>query len=242
MDINHGERITPHLYRVAWWDIAQDHGVNCDTYAVDGGNSVVLIDSGRGGSSYTLLKENLIYWGLWDRLKVCMITHMHQDHAGGIKQLQSEGISVWGGRGAASFGEYNQAQEYYSGNVPEIDKELDDGETFVFDDINIQMLYTPGHSSTCVTYLTEIDSIKCAFAGDLVMPHGTIGYSGSFDFNKDQLLNSLSKLIECDFDALLTGHMLSSSQPEGFWMKDGRNHVLETLDAGLAGKWTLAPK
>jgi hypothetical protein len=71
------------------------------------------------------------------------------------------------------------------------------------------------------------------------MPHGTIGYSGSFDFSADKLTKSLTALLEQQFDALLTGHMLASSQPEGFWMRDGKSHVRETLEQGLAGKWVL---
>ena len=239
MDTPHGTQILPHLYRVAWWDCAGEDVVNCDVYAVDCSESVVLIDSGRGGPSFTVLKANLEYWGLWDRLSVCLLTHLHWDHAGGAGQLQSEGLRTWAGRGAAAFGKYEQGREYFDGQVPKIDRVLDDGESFDVGEVRFEVLETPGHTSTCVTYIADIHSVRCAFTGDLVMPNGTIGYSGSFDFDAEKLIDSLRRLSHRQFDALLTGHMLRSSQPEGLWMRDGKAHVLETLKAGLDGNWII---
>jgi hypothetical protein len=36
--------------------------------------------------------------------------------------------------------------------------------------------------------------------------------------------------------------MPQSTQPEGFWLHDGRNHVLQTLQAGIEGKWVIQNK
>lgn len=242
MDTPYGTQVTPHLYRVAWWDLAGKDVVNCDVYAVDCGESVVLIDSGRGGPSYPLLKANLVHWGLWDRLTVCVLTHLHWDHAGGVSQLRTDGVSIWGGGGAAAFGVREKARAYFGGDVPHLDRVLCDGEDFTQGDVRFEILDTPGHTSTCVSYFATIDSVRCAFTGDLVMPNGTIGYSGSFDFDSDQLLDSLTRILRRDFDAVFTGHMLRSTQPEGFWMRDGRKHVQQTLQAGLAGKWLIQSK
>lgn len=60
----YGDRILDHLYRVAWWDMAGESIVNADSYAIDCGETVILIDSGRGGPSYSILRENLKHWGL----------------------------------------------------------------------------------------------------------------------------------------------------------------------------------
>ncbi len=237
--MEHGTQITPHLYRVAWWDMAGQGIVNCDVFAIDCGESVVLIDSGRGGPSYALMKENLMRWGLWNRLSVCLLTHLHKDHAGGVSQLQSEGIEIWGGQGAAGYILNERAGAYFNGEVPHLDRVLHDGEKFIHSNVRFEILATPGHTSTCVSYFATIDSVRCAFTGDLVMPNGTIGYSGSFDFNSDQLLSSLDRILRCEFDAVLTGHMLGSTQPEGFWMRDGRTHLKQTLQAGREGKWVI---
>jgi len=240
VDTLHGTRVLPNLYRVAWWDIAGKDVVNCDVFAVDCGESVVLIDSGRGGPSYPLMKANLIHWGLWDRVKTCLLTHLHWDHAGGVSQLRADGVSIWGGRGAAAFDQHEKARAYFNGEVPTVDRVLADGECFTNGDVRFEMLDTPGHTSTCVSYFTTIDSVRCAFTGDLVMPNGTIGYSGSFDFDAEQLLASICRVSQREFDAVLTGHILRTTQPSGFWMRDGKSHVLETLQAGLEGKWDIA--
>ena len=240
MHDSHGMQILPHLYRVAWWDIAGEDVVNSDVFAVDCGESVVLIDSGRGGPSYPLMKANLVQVGLWDCAGTCLLTHLHQDHAGGVAQLRSDGARIWGGRGASVFGRSEKARAYYGGDVPTLDRVLEDEECFTVGDVRFEMLDTPGHTSTCVSYFATIDGVRCAFTGDLVMPNGTIGYSGSVDFDAAQLLASLRRVAQREFDALLTGHMLRASQPSGFWMKDGKSHVIETLQAGLDGKWIVA--
>jgi hydroxyacylglutathione hydrolase len=235
----YGDQILDHLYRVAWWDMAGEGIVNAESYAIDCGETVILIDSGRGGASYAILKENLIHWGLWDRISVCLLTHLHQDHAGGVSQLRADGVKVWSGEGAAAYLQDERANHYFKGNVPCLDRILRDGEMFSFGNLSFKVLATPGHTSTCVTYLVKIDSSRCAFTGDLVMPNGTIGYSGNFDFDSDQLQCSLNNLLQHEFDAVLTGHMLRSTQPEGFWLRDGKKHVIDTFQAGISGNWVI---
>jgi glyoxylase-like metal-dependent hydrolase (beta-lactamase superfamily II) len=239
MEPKHGDRISPHLYRVGWWDMAGQDVVNCDVFAIDCGETVVLIDAGRGGQSYPIMKENLIHWGLWDRVSVCLLTHLHLDHAGGVPQLQADGIKVWCGEGAAAYGLDERGKTYFGGVMPRFDRVLQDGEIFSFSNIRFEMLATPGHTSTCVCYFTTIDSVRCAFTGDLVMPNGTIGYSGSFDFDAEKLVGSLNLILQREFDAVLTGHMLLTSQPEGFWMQGGKSHVMQTRQAGIEGKWVI---
>lgn len=239
MDTPHGTQILPHLYRVAWWDIAGKDVVNGDVFAVDCGESVALIDSGRGGASYPLLKANLVHWGLWDRVRLCLLTHLHWDHAGGVSELRADGVSILGGRGAAALGRHEKARAYFNGQVPTLDRVLADGERFTCGDVQFEILDTPGHTSTCVSYFATIDSVRCAFTGDLVMPKGAIGYSGSFDFDGERLLDSITRVSQREFDALLTGHMLRSTQPSGFWMQDGKSHVLKSLQTGLEGKWNI---
>jgi glyoxylase-like metal-dependent hydrolase (beta-lactamase superfamily II) len=165
------------------------------------------------------------------------LTHLHKDHAGGVTRLQAEGVQVWGGEGASAYAQNEKARAYFEGNVPQLDRVLTAGECFTLGTLTFQILATPGHTSACVTYLVTIDNIRCAFTGDLVMPNGTIGYAGSFDYDRELLKGSLQHVLQYDFDALLTGHMLHSTQPEGFWLHDGKSHVLEVLRAGNDGKW-----
>jgi len=240
MHRSRGMQILPHLYRVAWWDISGEDAINCDVFAVDCGESVVLIDAGRGGPSYSLMKANLVRLGLWDRVRTCLLTHLHQDHVGGAAQLRSDGVRIWGGRGASAFDRDEKARAYCGGDFPILDRVLEDGECFAMGNVRFEMLDTPGHTCACVSYFATVDGVRCAFTGDLVMPNGTIGYSGSPDFDAAQLLASLRRVAQRDFDALFTGHMVLASQPSGFWMKDGKSHVVETLQAGLDGKWGVA--
>ncbi len=236
----HGTPISEHLFRVAWWDLVGANQVNCDVFAIDCGGPVVLIDAGRGGPAYWLLAANLAHWGLWDRRQVCLLTHLHRDHAGGVAQLRADGVAVWAGPGAAAYQQSEAGRAYWEGQVPELDRVLRDGERFALGEVEFEVMETPGHTSTCVSYQATIDGRRCVFSGDAVMPHGATGYTGSFDFSAEQLLASLARLADCEFDALLTGHQLAASQPEGFWLQNGRAAVQQTLSAGRAGQWPRA--
>jgi len=216
-DTPRGTRILPHLYRVAWWGMLAEGIIDCDTYAIDCGETVVLIDSGRGGDSYARMRENLAHWKPADRPNICLITHVHPDHTGGAVQLRSDGVEVWGGSRASE--------------LTTLERVLHDGERLAIGNVAFEAMETPGHTASCMSYFATIDSVRCAFTGDLVMADGQIGYAGSPDFDRARLLRSISRVAGRDFDALLTGHAR--------WMSDGKDRVLECLRKGLDGQWVL---
>lgn len=233
IDTPHGTRILPHLYRVAWWGMAGAGVIDCDVYAVDAGEQVVLIDAGLGGPSYPMLRENLRHWGLLDRVTTCLVTHIHPDHVGGVAQLQADGVRVWAGPRAGEYPHDDQAVQWYArfGRLPRIDRVLADSETVRLGGAAFEALATPGHTGTCMTYLATIDDVRCAFTGDIIQPDGQTGYAGTFDFDADALLASLDKLAARNIDALLTGHWRA--------MTNAKSYVLATLANGRAGAWAL---
>lgn len=235
MEVDKRFKLTNNIYRVAWWDM--DAEVNCDVYAIDTLEQVVLIDSGRGGSSFVKMRANLEYWGLWKRVSLCLITHMHRDHAGGITELQKAGISVWGQDGYLQYVKDENAKTYWKGNIPSLDRVLSDQTVFKIGSVEFNVIKTPGHTSTDTTYIAKIDSKYYAFTGDLIMPNGKIGYSGSFDFDSKTLMKSLERLLTFEIDAVLTGHYLETTQPEGFWLNCGKAPIIATLENGKNGKW-----
>lgn len=222
-DTEFGTRILPHLYRVAWCGLTPGT-VDCDVYAVDTGAGVVLVDAGHGAGSYPAMKRNLEHWGLWAGRRLCLVTHAHGDHAGGAELLRADGVEIWGHPGLESWPPGGPA-----GTGVRPDRALTGGERFDVGGVGFEVLATPGHTSTCLTYLAEIDGTACAFTGDVAMPDGTIGYAGSPDFDAAALMDSLERLSRRDFTALLTGHVRR--------MEGGREWVLATMEKGKAGEW-----
>jgi hypothetical protein len=70
-----------------------------------------------------------------------------------------------------------------------------------------------------------------AATGDLIMPGGVLGYSGSFDFSAQEVLNSLRKLAALKPDEVLGGH--GGGPPDNF--------VAAGIEAGEATGWSRMP-
>lgn len=189
------------VYVLADLDLMVTEMSDCQVYAVDTGEQVVLVDAGRGDDAYPLLVQRLERLGLWSRVSLCLITHAHQDHAGGANQLRADGVQVWGHPGLQAWPPGGPLCTRV-----ELDRGLQGGEIFCAGNVAFQVLATPGHTSTCLTYLADIDGRRCAFTGDLVAPGGMVGAVLRADFDRDRLERSLAALAARDFTVLFGGH------------------------------------
>ncbi len=139
------------------------------------------------------------------------VTHAHADHAGGVAALQArygvpvegphEGDRNWvrtlgvqgkmmGVPGAASF---------------KPDRWLDEGDTVLFGELELQVLHCPGHSAGHVAFFEPTSRI--VIAGDLLF-QGSIGRSDFPGGDHDTLLRSIAeKLIPLGDDVtVVPGH------------------------------------
>ena len=110
------------------------------------------------------------------RLKGVMITHSHFDHIYGLNHLLSlfPGVPVLtneaGREGLLSdrlnFSRYHETP--FILDTPEVIRIVEDGELVnLFGDIDVQAIYTPGHSPCSVTW--EVGK-KALFTGDSYIP------------------------------------------------------------------------
>ncbi len=152
-------------------------------------------------------------------LKLILITHAHFDHIGGVKWFQSltkEHIPValhpldldlWkSGGGAKNFG-----FEFDPGESP--DFMVSDGQVIPLGNTDIQVLFTPGHSTGHVTYYCPAD--RAAFCGDLIFHHG-VGRSDLDVSNEEDLYKSIQEKIFTlpDDTVLYPGHGEKTSVEE----------------------------
>lgn len=110
-------------------------------------------------------------------------THHHADHAGGNLTLQERtGCTIIGPRDEAD-------------KIPGIDREVGDGDTFLFGTHEVRVLGVPGHTLGHIAYYFEEAGV--AFVGDALF---ALGCGRVFEGTPDQMWNSLEKLMKLPDD------------------------------------------
>jgi len=111
------------------------------------------------------------------QLKQIWLTHWHKDHIGGVQGLLTqENILVYGPRNELS-------------KIPFISNPLQHDDHFYFNDLNIEIIATPGHTLGHITYFIEaIDSLFC---GDTLF---SMGCGRLFEGTAEQMYHSLNRL------------------------------------------------
>ncbi|MBF7684597.1 hydroxyacylglutathione hydrolase [Acinetobacter sp. B10A] len=105
------------------------------------------------------------------------LTHWHQDHTGGLSGLlEVHQVPVYG-------------PMYEQQKIPMITHALKDGDNFNFADLDIDVIYTPGHTLGHICYY--ISSIDCAFVGDTLF---AMGCGRIFEGTHQDMFNSLQRL------------------------------------------------
>ena len=166
-----------------------------------------------------------------------IITHLHNDHIGLAQRLRDDGVEIWAGEAAkerqemmvkewdnlyentlnelALFGgqeyKHNITRNRYvfkSDVKPmQIDRYLADGEKFTLGDLDLEVIWTPGHSYEHICLLNQKNRIL--FSGDHVLPKITSHVALYSYRNHDPLgeyLSSLDKVQNLDVDTILPGH------------------------------------
>lgn len=124
------------------------------------------------------------------KLTHILTTHHHGDHTAGNAALKAEtSCTIIGPRAEAA-------------KVPDIDRQVGEGDTFAFGSHEVQVLDTPGHTAGHITYV--IPSAKVAFAGDTLF---AIGCGRVIEGNAQMMWQSLKKLMALPKDTVVyCGH------------------------------------
>ena len=214
------------------------HGNDCNAYAVRCGGDYLLIDSGVGVNTETVVREmerDGIVSGKVDSL---LVTHGHLDHSGGayffhrefkvpviascetataLEQGDEEAISLAAAKRAGIY------QPDFCLNSCPIAKRLSGGERWAIGDCRITTLRTPGHSRDMMTYLVQAPDELLAFSGDTVFHGGKILISDTWDCEPAAYANSLRSLATYPIDGLYPGH--------GIWsIREGCKQIRQSLD------------
>lgn len=180
------------------------HGFDANTYALTQDHkTAVVIDPSQPRVLAEIEKHGLT-------AKYVLLTHCHFDHVGGVAALQKTGAKVLCssqekplvGTNADLFELFGAPRTPYV-----IDETLQDGETRGFCGIEIQTLFTAGHTSGSVCYLvTDENGKRYLFTGDTLFS-GSIGRTDFPTGDFAALQNSLRRLAALQGDMpVFAGH------------------------------------
>src|SRR4029077_1003752 len=72
--------------------------------------------------------------------------------------------------------------------------------------LKVRAVRIPGHTAGSMAWRFEKEGKSFVSFGDLIMPRGVLGYSGSINFSAKDVLSSLRKLRALKPDIVLPGH------------------------------------
>ncbi len=159
------------------------------------GEDLILVDTGLNGGSAKTIIRNLERLGHTLRdVDVCIITHSHSDHTGGLKALKASGEPF------LVAAHDSEADNVEKATGVEVDLRLIDGQTIG----GFTVLYLPGHTFGSIGLLGG----SALITGDALNERGgeLKPPNPMFTKNKASALASVRSLASYDFDKVFVSH------------------------------------
>ena len=142
-----------------------------------------------------------------------ILTHGHFDHILEVKRYQNlTGAKIVIGKDEKDFpmdNSLNLCSEFYKKGINNFSADilLKDGDTLNFNDKEIKVIFTPGHTIGSVCYCLDNNM----FSGDTLF-RGKVGRTDLATGNENDMLNSLRKIYDLETDySVYPGHGLTTS-------------------------------
>ena len=226
--------ILPSLHLVASGQFAISHRCDCHVYLVDCGGEWCLVDAGVGLDDERILRNIREAGCEPSAIGHILVTHAHSDHAGGCRglaeatgaqvitsgpeaRLMAEGSDDELGLILAKHSGCYPSEYVYPHCAPH--KVVADGERLRIGEVEVTCLVLPGHSVASVCYLFDsLAGERVLFSGDTVLFRGLIGMLNCPGSDINAYRESIFRLAEVQFDALMPGHLV-------FVCEGGMEHV-----------------
>jgi hydroxyacylglutathione hydrolase len=208
-----------------------------NVYLVRGSARTVLIDVGLS-TNYPYLVECLNHLGCPpETIDMVVLSHEHLDHIGAAYHFNRSRAYVAAHRLAANKimlrDDFSMLRKMFNEpDVPiNVDIWLEEGNLIDLGNFRLNVMYTPGHTSACITLFDQDKGLL--FAADTLMPGGVMGGvfgSGSIA----DYIQSLERLKGLNSKILLSGHgRLSDTPQDDVRIAIQRSHTLLSDTAQL---------
>ena len=187
-----------------------------NAYLVRGSKRTIMIDVGLS-TNYPHLLACLDHVGVTpDKIDMVVLSHEHLDHIGAAYHFHGRSY-IAAHRLAANKimlrDDFSMLRKMFAEpNVPiDIDIWLEEGNLIDLGNFRLNVMYTPGHTSACITLFEQDKGLL--FAADTLMPGGVMGGvfgSGSIA----DYIQSLERLKGLNSKILLSGHGRLSDTPQ----------------------------
>lgn len=188
-----------------------------NAYVVRGSSRTIMIDVGLS-SNYPHLLQCLDHVGCPpEKIDMVVLSHEHLDHIGAAYHFNGTRTMMAAHRLAANKimlrDDFSMLRKMFNEpNVPiDIDLWLEEGNLIDLGNFRLNVMYTPGHTSACISLFDQDKGLL--FAADTLMPGGVMGGvfgSGSIS----DYIQSLERLKGLNSKILLSGHGRLSDTPQ----------------------------
>ena len=160
----------------------------CNAYLVDGATPT-LVDAGTMPGVVDVIADHVA------DLDRVVLTHQHGDHVGELDAVL----------------DYFDADLYAYADHPRRTAEIDDGDTITIGDDEFEAIYTPGHASDHLSFVSD----EALFSGDVVVYNdgafddGSFGRTDRRGQSREQLIESLERILDRlpdSVSAMYAGH------------------------------------
>ena len=166
---------------------------NCSIIKVASGKAAVIDPGGEPEKILTAAKE------FGAQIEQIWLTHGHLDHAGGAEAIKREtGAPIIGPHAEDQFW-LEQISEHWAqyghagmGENCAPDKWLNDGDVLTLDDVEFNVVYTPGHTPGHVVIYHQ--GVNIAFVGDVIFA-GSVGRTDFPRGDQATLVNSITQKL-----------------------------------------------
>ncbi len=162
-------------------------------YLIESEGEAVLVDSGfHNEETYKLLKAITNKWDV----KAAIITHLHEDHAGGIPFLHEFGVKIFVHRN-------ENIPPSFKVDIDSMVFRIKEDLRLFFRGFTVRIIHTPGHTAGHISPFIEED--KLLFSGDLILGRGT-PWVGPPEGDMLAYMNTLRQLKQLEISRILPGH------------------------------------
>jgi endoribonuclease LACTB2 len=190
-------RLSPRVATVLGHNPGPFTGPGTNTYIIGTGRRPVLLDTGIGVPKWAEnLPRGLRELADTDQLECVVLTHAHQDHIGGVKDV------------TRLFGDLEVVKKPWPKPGPDDAAGrpitvIDHGSVVATEGATLNAVYTPGHAPDHLCYYLAEE--KALFTGDVILGAGTTVIPDETG-DLGQYMDSLQRLLALDVEKIYPAH------------------------------------